>query len=164
MLVRQIQRNDAEKLLHLQIQLDQETQFMLREPGERKTTVEEQRQQIEITLAKGGMIFVAEHEGHLIGYLGATTYPLRRVRHNVTIVIGILQAFTHQGIGTHLFIAMEEWAHKQRFHRLELTVMTHNFAGIALYKKRGFETEGTRRDAYIVTNRYVDEYIMAKLL
>ncbi len=70
----------------------------------------------------------------------------------------------HQGIGTHLFIVVEEWANKKHLHRLELTVMTNNVAGISLYKKRGFEIEGTRRDAYIVNERYVDEYMMAKLI
>ena len=164
MLIRQIQRDDAEQLLQLKLQLDQETQFMLFEPNERKMTVEEQRQQIENILAKGGMIFVAEHEQQLIGYLGATTYAFYRTRHSVTLVIGIIQAFTQQGIGTRLFIVMEEWASKKHLHRLELTVMTDNVVGIALYKKRGFEIEGTRKDAYIVNNRYVDEHMMAKLL
>ncbi len=69
-----------------------------------------------------------------------------------------------QGIGTALFIAMEEWAYKKRLHRIELTVMTENAAAIALYKKRGFEIEGTRKDAYIINNRYVNEYMMAKLI
>ena len=164
MLIRQIQREDAEQLMHLKLLLDQETHFMLFEPNERKTTIEEQRQQIESTLAKGGMIFVTEHEQQLIGYLGATNYALYRTRHSVTLVIGVVQAFTGQGIGTHLFVVMEEWARKKRLHRLELTVMTDNVAGLALYKKRGFTIEGTRKDAYIVGGQYVDEYMMAKLL
>ena len=164
MLIRQIQRDDAAQLLQLKLQLDRETQFMLFEPDERKLTIEEQEQQIENILAKGGMIFVAEHEQQLIGYLGATAYAFYRTRHSVTIVIGIIQAFTGQGIGTSLFVVMEEWARKKHLHRLELTVMTDNVVGIALYKKRGFEIEGTRKDAYLVNNRYVDEYMMAKLL
>jgi len=65
MLIRQIQREDAEQLLRLQLQLDKETKFMLHEHGERKTTVEEQRQHIEVMIARGGMIFVAEHEAGL---------------------------------------------------------------------------------------------------
>ena len=164
MLIRQIQHGDAEQLLSLKLQLDSETQFMLLEPGERKTSLKDEQHSIDTILAKGSMIFVAEHDEQLIGYLGATTYTLRRVRHEVTIVIGILCAFTHQGIGTALFTTMEEWARKKRFHRLELTVITENVAGIALYKKRGFEIEGTRRDAYIINNRYVDEFMMAKLI
>jgi len=42
--------------------------------------------------------------------------------------------------------------------------MTHNKAGIALYKKRGFEIEGTKRHSMLVNSHYVDEYYMAKLL
>lgn len=37
-------------------------------------------------------------------------------------------------------------------------------AGMALYKKQGFEIEGVRRQALVVNNHYVDEYYMAKLL
>ena len=164
MLIRQIRRDDAKQLLQVQLQLDKETQFMLREPGERSTSVEEQRQQIEQILVRGGMLFVAEQHRQLIGYLGATIYAFQRVRHSATIVIGILQGWTHQGVGTRLFVAMEEWARKKGLHRLELTVMTTNVAGIALYKKQGFEIEGIRKDAYIVNNHYIDEYLMAKLL
>jgi len=163
-LIRQIRREDAKQLLQLQLQLDQETQFMLREPGERSTSVEEQRQHIDFVLARGGMIFVAEHDGQLIGHLGATMYAFRRVRHSATIVIGIIQEWTHQGVGNSLFAAVEEWARQKHLHRLELTVMTNNIAGIALYKKRGFEIEGMRKDAYLVHDRYIDEYLMAKLL
>ena len=100
---------------------------------------------------------------HCISIL-SKNIPLKRIRHAATIVIGILQEFVHQGIGNALFVTMEEWAPKQRLHRLELTVMTENMAGIALYKKRGFKIEGTRRDAYVVNNHSVDEYMMAKLI
>jgi RimJ/RimL family protein N-acetyltransferase len=69
-----------------------------------------------------------------------------------------------QGVGTQLFIAMGEWASQKNIHRLELTVMTHNQAGIALYKKRGFEIEGEKKHAIVIDGHYVDEYYMAKLL
>jgi RimJ/RimL family protein N-acetyltransferase len=79
------------------------------------------------------------------------------------VIFGILQDFTGQGIGTQLFIAMEQWARQQQLHRLELMVMTHNIAAIALYKKQGFEIEGTRKHAYIINDQYADEYYMAKI-
>ena len=43
MIIRTICKSDAEQFLNLCKQLDDETQFMLLEPGERKTTLEEQR-------------------------------------------------------------------------------------------------------------------------
>ena len=165
MLIRTIGPNDADQLVRLKLQLDDETQFMMFEPGERIITVEEQRKQIEHTLSQDNQtILVAEYGGQLVGYLSALGGKFKRNRHSVYIVVGILQAFTGQGIGTQLFMAMEEWACQHQLHRLELTVMTHNQAGLALYKKRGFEIEGVRKHAIFVNGQYVDEYAMAKLL
>ena len=165
MLIRIIQLDDAKQLLNLRKKLDQETQFMLFEPGERTTTVEEQREQIQrLLLQENSTIFVVEHNGQLVGYLEAVGGQLRRIRHSVHIVIGILQDFTGQGIGGQLFAALEEWAHQKSITRLELTVMTHNQAGLALYKKRGFTIEGTKKHSLLINGQYVDEYYMAKLL
>ncbi len=165
MFIRTIRPDDADQLVHLKLQLDDETQFMMFEPGERTLTVEGQRKQIERILAHDNQtILVVEHEGQLVGYLSAIGGGYKRSRHSAYIVVGILQAFAHQGIGTQLFIAMEEWARQHHLHRLELTVMAHNQAALALYKKRGFEMEGVRNDAIFVNGQYVDEYAMAKLL
>ncbi len=165
MIIRMVRLEDAAQLLALRRQLDSETQYMLFEPGERTDNVDAQRQQLEEVLSRTNqMVFVAEDNGKLVGYLGAIGGNARRTRHTVEIVIGILKDFTGQGIGTQLFTAMEQWARQQHLHRLELGVMTPNAAGIALYKKQGFEIEGTRREAYLVNGQYVDEYYMAKIL
>jgi RimJ/RimL family protein N-acetyltransferase len=42
--------------------------------------------------------------------------------------------------------------------------MTHNEAGIALYRRRGFEIEGIKKHSLLLSGRYVDEYYMARLL
>ena len=165
MIIRTICEDDAEQFLSLCKQLDLETQFMLLEPGERKTTLEEQRAQIEILLKQENQtIFVAEQDKHLIGYLAASGGTFKRIRHSAYLVIGILQAFTGQGIGTQLFQRLEDWAKQQHIHRLELTVMTHNTVGIALYKKQGFAIEGTKRHSLLINGQYVDEFYMSKLL
>lgn len=165
MIIRTIRESDAEQFLNLCNKLDTETQFMMLEPGERTTTPEEQRTQIEDLLKhENQTIFVAEHDDQLVGYLAAIGGQSKRNRQSVYIIIGILQAFTGQGIGTKLFQTLEEWAHQQHIHRLELTVMSHNKAGVALYKKQGFEIEGTKRHSLMVNGQFVDEYYMAKLL
>ncbi len=164
-MIRTICLDDAEQFLNLCTSLDKETQFMMLEPGERTTTVAEQRDNIQHLLAKkNSTIIVAEEEGHLIGYLAALGGEYKRNRHSVYIIIGILQAFTNRGVGSQLFTALEHWARQNAIHRLELTVMTRNEAGLALYKKRGFEIEGTRKNSLLVNGHFVDEYSMAKLL
>ena len=163
--IRHITENDAQALLALRKAIDAETEFMLFEPGERQTTVEDQRDRLKALLARDNqMIFVAEHEGQLVGFLEAVGGGVRRSRHSVYIVIGIRNTFTDQGIGASLFVAMESWARARKVHRLELTVMAHNERAIHLYRKMGFEIEGTKFHALCVNGDYVNEYCMSKLL
>jgi RimJ/RimL family protein N-acetyltransferase len=163
--IRQIRETDASAFLALCSALDEETQFMLMEPGERQTTVEEQRERIRGILSKDNhTILVAESSGKLVGYVAGLGGPYRRNRRTVHVVMGILQAFGGQGLGAKLLAELEKWAREHEMHRLELTVMAHNERAISLYRKMGFETEGTKRHSLSVNGAYVDEYYMAKLL
>jgi RimJ/RimL family protein N-acetyltransferase len=165
MVIRQIQVQDAEKFLSLCKKLDEETKFMLFEPGERDITVDDQRKQIEAALkAENQNIFVAETSDKLVGFIGGFGRTYRRKRHCVHIVIGILRQYTNQGIGTKLLNEFELWARHQKIHRLELAVIVENEAGLALYKKMGFQIEGRIKDSLFVDGMYVDEYSMAKIL
>ena len=59
MVIRQIKVQDAENFLSLCKKLDEETKFMLYEPGERDITVDAQRKQIEAVLkAENQNIFI----------------------------------------------------------------------------------------------------------
>jgi hypothetical protein len=74
-LIREILESDAAGFLDLCIKLDAETQFMMLEPGERLTTVEEQCDRISRLRSQYNQaIFVAENDSQLVGYL--TPAPL----------------------------------------------------------------------------------------
>jgi RimJ/RimL family protein N-acetyltransferase len=160
--IRPLTPDDAAAFLALCLQLDAETPFMLLEPGERRTTVAEQRSQIVQMAAAGSITFVAERDDQLVGYVAAERGMYRRNRHSAYVVVGILHAFTGQGIGARLFAAVDQWARAENVHRLELTVMIHNHRAVRLYEKMGFRVEGIRQHAIRKNNVYVDEYAMAK--
>ncbi len=163
--IRQITVGDAEPFLELRRHLDEETRFMMLEPGERQTTIELERDRLKAMLATDNKaVLLAEDNGQLVGFLWANGGDYRRNHHNVHIVIGIRASHSGQGIGTQLFVAGEKWARERNLHRLELTVMTHNHIGLALYRKMGFEIEGTARHAMRVDDEYVDLHYMSKLL
>jgi RimJ/RimL family protein N-acetyltransferase len=163
--IRQILETDAEGFLELCRKLDRETQFMMLEPGERQTSLEEQIQTIRQILQRDNQVFfVAEANNKLIGYLAVYGGDFKRNRHSAHIIVGILQEFAGQGIGKNLFSKMEEWARQNNIHRLELTVMKHNERAVNLYQKMGFEIEGLKKDSLLVNEKYADEYYMAKLL
>ena len=163
--IREIEVSDAERFLTLSNKLDGETKFMMFEQGERLTTLEEQRDIIkQVILKSNDIIFVADDNGDLVGYIGAYGGEFKRNLHSIYIVIGIRYEYTGKGIGTSLFGKLDEWACKHKIHRLELTAISNNLSAIALYKKMGFEIEGIKKHSLCVDSSYVDEYYMAKLI
>ena len=165
MYIREIEIEDAENFINLIKEVEAESDFMLMGAGERKTTPEQQKKHIEqVKEQSNATIFVAEEEGKLIGYLIAMGGRAKRTQHSAYLVIGILKNFRGRGIGTALFQSMENWALNHNISRLELTVVTQNEVGLALYKKRGFEIEGTKRNSLMIEGKLFSEYYMSKLL
>jgi RimJ/RimL family protein N-acetyltransferase len=160
--IRQITQEDDSNFISLQKKVERESAFMLYEADERRVSIDEQRKRI-LSMQDNSTIFVAVNEDVLVGYLVAIGGQALRNRHSVYIVIGVLNDFVGQGIGTKLFEALEKWAIEQNIYRLELTVMTHNQRALALYEKMGFIVEGTRHNSLFVDGQFVDEYYMAKL-
>ncbi|WP_088036169.1 GNAT family N-acetyltransferase [Evansella clarkii] len=165
MIIRTIREEDAQNFLEMSKILDSETQFLLFEPGERETTLKDQRESIKKTLEQeNSTILVAETKGSLAGYIAGRGGNARRNRHMVHIVIAILQKHTGKGLGKKLFEALEEWAQEKGIHRLELTLMATNTNAFRLYEKMGFSVEGKKSHVYVIEGEYVDEYMMSKLI
>ncbi|MBP0726569.1 GNAT family N-acetyltransferase [Bacillus sp. RG28] len=165
MFIREIKVEDAERFVELIKEVESKADFMLMEAGERKITSEQQRKQLEqIEKRNNSTIFVAEQEEKLVGYLIVIGGSARRTKHSAYLVIGILKDYRGCGIGTKLFKQLEEWAKAHNILRLELSVVTQNIVGLSLYKKMGFEIEGTKRNSLIIDNKFFNEYFMAKLL
>lgn len=164
MIIREIETKDSESFLNMLIQLDNETNNMMFEPGERKTTIEEMEANISNINNSKSLTLVAEDNGNIVGFLSAERGFTNRIKHSAYIVIGILKDYRGRKIGVKLFEEMEKWALESNITRLELTVMTHNEGAIHLYKKMGFKIEGTKEKSLIVNGKYVDEYYMSRIL
>lgn len=163
--VRQIRLEDADKYMSLYSKLDEETNFRLYEPNERKITLSEQIIEIESMIRNdNSTIIVAEDGDELVGYLSAFGRSQHRIKHIVTIGIAILQSHVGKGIGTMLFNELEVWAKEHNKHRLELTVMENNPNAYALYRKMGFEVEGVKKDSLLVNGEYINDIYMSKLI
>lgn len=162
--IREITEGDSSRYLELNKLLDQESTFMLYEPGERTISIEEQKSMISSFIqSKNSNIFVAEMNNHLVGHLMVIGGNTNRIRHRAHLVIGILNDFIGQGIGHKLFNKLEAWRETTSLTRIELTVITNNERAINLYKKNGFEIEGMKKNAMKINDKYIDEYMMAKI-
>jgi ribosomal protein S18 acetylase RimI-like enzyme len=163
--VREIRPDDAAAYVQLRLQIDHECRFMVFQAEAGSLSPKRLRGRIELLLATDNQtIFVAEAAGELIGFLCATGGVYRHDRHNVQIVVGVLQTFTCHGIGTRLLQTCEQWARARCLYRLELSVATHNDSALALYKKFDFEVEGLAKAMLRVDDEYIDLYYMSKVL
>jgi RimJ/RimL family protein N-acetyltransferase len=165
MMIRQAEEQDAEKFAKLILEVENTSNNMLFGPGERTFNPEAQRRMIQAFKADNhSNIFLAEAENELIGYLIARGGSSSRNQHTAYLVIGIIQSHRGSGVGTKLFEELFAWTDNIKIHRLELTVVTENKAGLGLYKKMGFEIEGTKKDSLLVDGNYINEYYMSKII
>ncbi|SDY92671.1 Acetyltransferase (GNAT) family protein [Evansella caseinilytica] len=159
--IRQAVPDDAKEFLSFLLTLDQETSFMLYEPGERTTGEAELKQKIEKT-REHSLLLVAEGGEKIVGFLSASRGNVNRIKHSAYVVVGILNNYRGMGVGGRLFEELDTWAVNHGVSRLELTVMTKNEQAIKLYKKMGYKVEGIKEKSCFVNGEFVDEYYMAK--
>ena len=107
---------------------------------------------------------VALVDGKLVGQLGLHTARGMRRRHVAGLGMAVHDKWQGQGVGTAMMEAAMDLADNWlALTRLELTVFVDNEAAIALYKKCGFEIEGTHQKYGFREGKYVDTYAMARL-
>jgi len=156
---------DAAALLDLKRQLDEETAFMMYEPGERESSVQDLARELAgIARTPNSVVLLAEIDDQLAGYVELTGGSFRRSRATAYVVIGVRAHAAGRGIGTGLLRHAKDWAAAHGLHRLELTVMARNTRAIGLYERMGFAVEGRRCECLLVDGQFVDELTMAAIL
>ena len=106
---------------------------------------------------------VAERQEQIIGEIGLMRQSGRRA-HVASIGMGVHDAHAGRGVGSALLAAVIDLADNWlNLRRLELTVFVDNQSALGLYRKFGFEVEGTHADFAFREGRFVDAHAMARL-
>jgi putative acetyltransferase len=114
----------------------------------------------------GTMKLVATFDDAVAGYSELVTHPdLPRHRHAGEInLVATHPDHRGRGVGEALMKEMIELADDWlQLTRLGLTVWTANTSAIALYRRHGFEIEGTMRRYAFGEGGYVDAHIMGRI-
>lgn len=105
----------------------------------------------------------ADVGNRLVGAVALRPFYGRRA-HAAEFWIAVHEDFTGNGVGSRLLAAMidasDNWLNLTR---IEMTVFTDNVRAIALYKKFGFEIEGTHKAASFRNGEFADAHCMARL-
>jgi L-phenylalanine/L-methionine N-acetyltransferase len=119
----------------------------------------------QMAVTNADVMLVAERGGEIVGTAGVhAPGPHARRRHVMGLGISVAPQAQRQGVGSALMAALCDYADRWAgVLRLELTVYTDNAAAIRLYRKFGFEVEGTMRGYALRDGVYVDALAMARL-
>lgn len=107
---------------------------------------------------------VAVENEKIIGQISLFVMDRQRRKHVATFGLGVSSTHTGKGIGTGLLKAVLEMTDNWlNVSRVELEVYCDNTSAINLYKKYGFEIEGTGKNYAFKNGKYVDAYFMARI-
>jgi putative acetyltransferase len=114
---------------------------------------------------EGHYMLVACVDGKIVGHGGlhpADKSPRRA--HVMSVGLAVADPWHGRGVGSALVKALVDLADDwMNVIRLELTVFADNAAAIALYRKFGFEIEGTHKAYALRSGEYVDAHAMARV-
>jgi putative acetyltransferase len=113
---------------------------------------------------EGDHTLVAVVDGEVVGVIGLHTSSRPRVNHRGEIGMMVRDDWRGKGVGAALMRAVIDLADKWlNLIRIELTVFTDNESAIALYRKFGFDVEGTLRKYAFCDGKFMDAYAMARV-
>jgi putative acetyltransferase len=116
-------------------------------------------------LPPSDFILVAELDGKIVGNCGLIGYGRHvRRKHAVSFGITVHDEYAGRGVGSALMKAALDLADNWlNYTRIELEVFTDNADAIALYKKFGFEIEGTHSGYAFRNGQLADVHSMARV-
>lgn len=167
LLIREPKIEDAESLVKLMKQVDTESLFLAREPGEFQMSIDREKEFIQNVISDTDRTwFIAEHNGNIIGQCSiGLVNRFVRYRHRAGIAFVIIKEYWNLGIGGKMMQECINWAKSHNIEKLELDVVSSNTNAISMYESFGFIKTGTIQKALKYSDgTYADEYIMELFL
>ncbi len=143
--------------------IDNESEHVLAKKGERKENFIHIIVKLLISQRRT-VTFLAYDGAKGIGYVNLIFPKFTKLRGNVYFTIAVREAYRGKGIGTALMEKAENYAKSKGIRRVELEVFGKNIKAITLYKARGYEIEGVKKEAVTTRDGFDDIIIMTKRL
>ncbi len=141
--------------------IDNESEYVLGNKGERKENA--LHVIVRLLISQRRMVtFLAFDDDFVIGYVSLVFPRFSKMKGNTYLTISVREAYRGKGVGSALMETAEKYAQAQGMRRIELEVFGKNKNAIALYAKRGYVVEGTKKDAVYNLGAFDDIIIMTK--
>jgi len=164
--IQKAKKTDAFALIEYVKKVADETNFLTFDSSEFNKTVEEEERIIEEHNSVKNQIFIlAKFDEKIIGILNVGSSRKKRLEHIGEFGLSVLKAYWNKGVGDSLMKYMIDWAKESGIIRkLNLRVSVNNESAIRLYKKNGFQIEGTIIRDIKLNDTFQDTYQMGLLI
>ena len=159
--IRRARPADAAALVALAEAVGSEPEGWLVTDGSWRSVGEERRYLRSIVRYPHAAVFLAEDGELVVGRLSLARDPHPASAHVADLGLMVAASHRRRGIGRALLDASAQWARASGVRKLELHVLPHNTAAIALYEAFGFRREGVRQGHYHRNGRDLDAVLMA---
>ena len=159
--VRPAQPADAAALVQLGAAVGREPEGWLIASASWRSVADERRYLRAMKRFPDAAVLVADDEGLVVGRLSIARDQHPASKHVADLGLMVAASHRRRGIGRGLLEAAVQWARESGVRKLELHVLPHNKAAIALYEGFGFRREGVRKGQYRRNGRYLDAVLMA---
>ncbi|OGS49379.1 MAG: hypothetical protein A3K68_02530 [Euryarchaeota archaeon RBG_16_68_13] len=101
-------------------------------------------------------LFLAVHDGAIVGQVDCRGGEFSKTRHVGLVGIAIRDGWREVGLGRILMSRILEWMRARSFRKADLSVFATNTRARRLYESMGFEVEGIQRRQFRIRGEYVD--------
>lgn len=163
--IRQAHPIDARAILGLMRHVGRETGYLNYGPEGSDLSVVQQKALIENYKALDNcVLLVIEVDDQIIGMANLAGLDQNKQKHVAEIGISIIKEYWGVGIGSFLLEALLDYGEEAGLRVLTLEVVVENERAIHLYERFGFEKKGRLSQRLKDGYRYLDTYIMEKVL
>ncbi len=161
--IRSAEIYDAQKLMLCVQTYIADSDFIPKNPEEFTLTLNQEIGWIQSFSKENSLLLVAEHHNQIIANIDVTGSPRQAMQHTAVIGMGMLSEWRNSGLGTALMQTAVSWAQQNTIlEKLWLQVYADNVLGLSLYRKMGFEENGTIKDFFKQNSRYHDVITMSR--
>ncbi len=149
---------EAEEIINFINGISLESENLTICPGEFDKNIEDEKKFIEkVSQSKNCLMISGKIDGKIVSLLNFNASQRKRIRHVGEFGISVKKELWNLGIGKEMLCYLIDWAKKTDIiKKINLMVRKDNISAVYLYKKFGFEVEGTNTRYFKIDNNYFD--------
>lgn len=165
-ILREVEKKDAKNLIDFYNTVGGETDYLSFGKDEFMVTVDFEEKYIEdIKREENSNLILAFVDEKIVGAASINSSQKRRLKHVGTLGIVIKKEFCNMGLGNILINYLVKWSKLNGItKKITLVTRSDNYSAIELYKKIGFEIEGTLKNDNYENGVYYDSLTMGLIL